>query len=294
MLAERNRRDALVAEVERTAEAERAALAGVERADAARGRRPTPLATRPSAPRAPPAAARDEAAEAERHVGFLHRAAPGRARRGRRRPSAAPRSRRRSPTERRLAERAEREREQRTRRIAAERDRLGLDEALRPAAERLAAALEAARDAVADARRGARGRAARRPPGGRAAGRGAARLRGRGEPRAGAAARSAGRPSRAARCAPSRLRDQAADAEAELTAVATKLGLEAEPASEALPDEEREGLAGRIERLHRRREQLGPVNPLAQAGVRRGGRARRGPRAPARGPRGRACASSRG
>ena len=34
--------------------------------------------------------------------------------------------------------------------------------------------------------------------------------------------------------------------------------------TEALPDEEREALRARLERLARRREQLGPVNPLAQ------------------------------
>ncbi|CAA9490129.1 MAG: Chromosome partition protein smc, partial [uncultured Solirubrobacteraceae bacterium] len=59
-------------------------------------------------------------------------------------------------------------------------------------------------------------------------------------------------------------RDHAADAERELAGLAEALGLEAEPATEALPEEERAALTGRIERLVRRREQLGPVNPLAQ------------------------------
>src|SRR5205823_10176020 len=43
-----------------------------------------------------------------------------------------------------------------------------------------------------------------------------------------------------------------------------RLGLEAAPAEEPLADEEREALSTRLERLARRREQLGPVNPLAQ------------------------------
>ena len=61
-----------------------------------------------------------------------------------------------------------------------------------------------------------------------------------------------------------RARDQAADAEAELGRIASRLELEAEPAEQELPAEERETLRARLERLGRRREQLGPVNPLAQ------------------------------
>jgi chromosome segregation protein len=59
-------------------------------------------------------------------------------------------------------------------------------------------------------------------------------------------------------------RDRANEAEATLRAVAAALELEPEPATEALPEREREVLAERVERLARRREQLGPVNPLAQ------------------------------
>ena len=59
-------------------------------------------------------------------------------------------------------------------------------------------------------------------------------------------------------------RDRAADANRELGRLATKLGLEAEPAEHELDDTERADLEGRIERLRRRREQLGPVNPLAK------------------------------
>jgi chromosome segregation protein len=44
-----------------------------------------------------------------------------------------------------------------------------------------------------------------------------------------------------------------------------RLGLEAEPAAVPLDPETADGLRARIERLQRRREQLGPVNPLAKA-----------------------------
>ena len=62
-----------------------------------------------------------------------------------------------------------------------------------------------------------------------------------------------------------RARDHAEDVEAELTRLATKLGLEPEPSEAGLGDDERAHLHKAIERLQRRREQLGPVNPLAQA-----------------------------
>lgn len=55
-----------------------------------------------------------------------------------------------------------------------------------------------------------------------------------------------------------------AEADGELRSLAEPLGLEPTPAEEPLPDEERAALTQRIERLQRRREQLGPVNPLAQ------------------------------
>jgi chromosome segregation protein len=45
---------------------------------------------------------------------------------------------------------------------------------------------------------------------------------------------------------------------------AARLAPDAAPATEELPEEQRIALEGRLERLARRREQLGPVNPLAQ------------------------------
>jgi chromosome segregation protein len=61
------------------------------------------------------------------------------------------------------------------------------------------------------------------------------------------------------------VRDQEADAAHELQEVATRLGLEAEPAPEPVAEEQLAALRQRIERLARRRDQLGPVNPLAKA-----------------------------
>ncbi len=61
-----------------------------------------------------------------------------------------------------------------------------------------------------------------------------------------------------------RVRDQLADAHADVRELAGRLELEAEAATEPLSDEERDALCTRVERLARRREQLGPVNPLAQ------------------------------
>ena len=60
------------------------------------------------------------------------------------------------------------------------------------------------------------------------------------------------------------LGDRRAEAERELAAIAEKLGEEVPPAEEALTDEERAEIDRRLERLERRRAQIGPVNPLAE------------------------------
>jgi chromosome segregation protein len=61
-----------------------------------------------------------------------------------------------------------------------------------------------------------------------------------------------------------RARDRATETEQELRTLAGKLGLEAAAAHEPLAEEQRAALTGRLERLAKRREQLGPINPLAQ------------------------------
>ena len=60
------------------------------------------------------------------------------------------------------------------------------------------------------------------------------------------------------------LRDRRDEAAAEFDRVAKVLGSEAEPATETLDVPEREEIERKLERLARRREALGPVNPLAE------------------------------
>jgi chromosome segregation protein len=261
VLAERNRRDALVDEVERAAQAEQAALAKVEEASRAVQAADS---TRDEAERAARAATRtrDEAAEAERHAGWLieqRRAAPDEG------PAAERRAQLEAAlaTEKRLLERAARERAEREQRIERERDRLARDETLRPAAERLAAALAVAGAAVAE-RMAAAAEALRAD---RVAGEKLA-----GELRACAAAetqvqarlKERGEEVTRTEIRAQQTRDRAEDADRELRRLAAKLGLEAAGADAALDEAARADLAGRIERLQRRREQLGPVNPLAK------------------------------
>lgn len=60
------------------------------------------------------------------------------------------------------------------------------------------------------------------------------------------------------------LGDRRAEAERELAAIATKLGEEVPPAEQSMSEEERAEIDRRLERLERRRAQIGPVNPLAE------------------------------
>jgi chromosome segregation ATPase len=60
------------------------------------------------------------------------------------------------------------------------------------------------------------------------------------------------------------LGDRRAEAAKELAAIAERLGEEVEPAEAALSEEERAEIDRRLQRLERRRAQIGPVNPLAE------------------------------
>jgi chromosome segregation ATPase len=60
------------------------------------------------------------------------------------------------------------------------------------------------------------------------------------------------------------LGDRRAEAEREMAAIVEKLGEEVAPAEAALSEEERTEIDRRLERLDRRRAQIGPVNPLAE------------------------------
>ncbi|HEX5714129.1 MAG TPA: AAA family ATPase, partial [Solirubrobacterales bacterium] len=60
------------------------------------------------------------------------------------------------------------------------------------------------------------------------------------------------------------LGDRRAEAERELAAIAEKLGEQVPAAEQAMSEEERAEIDRRLERLERRRAQIGPVNPLAE------------------------------
>ena len=261
VLAERNRRDELVAATERAAAAEHDAQARAEhatgavaRADAARDEadQRTREAQR----------TRDQAAEAEHRVAWL-------VKRRRDAPDEGPGAVRRAEVqgelaaERRVAEQAARERAVRRQRLAEARAGRDRDAALAPQAQRLGAALQDAASALAeriaalDAELAADREAAQRL---------AADLRAHAQREAevNARLRECGAAVTTAEVRAQQVRDAAADAQHELDSVAAQLCLEAEPTQAPLADEEREALEQRIARLQRRREQIGPVNPLAQ------------------------------
>ncbi|MGI9080856.1 MAG: AAA family ATPase, partial [Thermoleophilaceae bacterium] len=164
--------------------------------------------------------------------------------------------------ERLTVQSALRQRDERRKRALGLRARIDRDAAVGAAAERAGAALASAAEAV-----GARVAAleAERAAGAETGEQTAAALRACAHEEAGLQSRLRTGSERvtAAEVSAQQVRDSAADAEAELREVAAHLGLEPEAAPDALDEEVRAELAGRIERLGRRREQLGPVNPLA-------------------------------
>ncbi|HET6569982.1 MAG TPA: AAA family ATPase [Solirubrobacterales bacterium] len=60
------------------------------------------------------------------------------------------------------------------------------------------------------------------------------------------------------------LGDRQAEAAKELASIAERLGEQVEPAERPLSEEERQDIDRRLQRLERRRAQIGPVNPLAE------------------------------
>jgi chromosome segregation protein len=264
ILAERNRRERLVADSERAAQAEVSARdamqrVGAESAAAEAGRE------RATAEHRGAVRAHDEAGEERRRIAALierRRAAPddgvGGGEFSRRSQLTAELA-----AERGMLQRAERERAERTARL----ERLGAaataDRELVPAVAEVLSALRDAHEAVRARLDGFEAAlAADREAGEHAAG----------ELRACASQEAALHQRMGtendvltrAEVALQRARDQAADAEQELARLAARLELEAEPAQAALDAEARATLHGRLERVARRREQLGPVNPLAQ------------------------------
>ena len=261
VLAERNHRDELIAATERAAAGERDALAAAQSATEAVSAADS---AREAADRALREAqrTRDQAAEAERRAAWL-------VQQRRESPDEGPGAVRRAEVlgelaaERRLADQAARERAARAQRLAEARAVRDRDAALAPQAERLAGALQAAAAALAERVRALDTELA--------ADREAAhklatdlRAHAQREAEVNARLRECGAAVTAAEVRAQQVRDGAAEAQHELDTVASKLGLEPEPAEAPLPDEEREALEQRIARLQRRREQIGPVNPLAQ------------------------------
>jgi chromosome segregation protein len=262
VLAERNRRDALVARSEEAVRAERGALQAVEQAGGAVSAADT---TRDVAERAMRAAERERSAavEAERRASWLideRRKAPEQGAAAIRRAELLGEL----GAEKRVAERAARDRAERAGRIAHLEATLARDRALHPVADGLVATLARALGTVrtrvealdaelaADSQAGEGVAAALRACASEEA-QIQQRLRERGDAVTTAEVRA------------QQARDQETEASLELGALAERLGLEAEPATEALDAEAAEALRARIERLVRRREQLGPVNPLAKA-----------------------------
>jgi chromosome segregation protein len=261
ILAERNRRATLVDESERAAQAEVSARDAVQRAGAESAAAET-ARERATAEHRVAVRALDEAGEERRRIAALierRRAAPDDG------PNAGRRSQLTAElaAERGMLQRAERERAERAARLERLTAAAAGDREVVPVIADLLAALREAHAAVRARLDGFdRALAADREAGEHAAG----ALRA-------CAAQEATLHQRMgtendaltqAEVALQRARDQAADARAELERLAVALELDAQPASEALDAEARATLQGRLGRVARRREQLGPVNPLAQ------------------------------
>ncbi|HEU0250797.1 MAG TPA: AAA family ATPase, partial [Solirubrobacteraceae bacterium] len=261
VLAKRNERDRLIAESEQAAAAEHAAGAELEQAservraaDAARDRADGEL--READRRL------SDAAERQRKAGWLieqRRAAPEQG------PLAVKRAQLEGElaAERRALERRRSEEAERARRIARLLAQRESDLRHEPRAERLAAACLAAGEALV----GVLEAIERLLDEDRAAGEQvSAELRACAQEEAEiqSALRVEGEAVTGAEVAAQRLRDQAAEAEQELATVCERLELALpEVNAEPLGGDQEQALRARLERLARRREQLGPVNPLA-------------------------------
>ena len=165
--------------------------------------------------------------------------------------------------ERHLSERIEAERAGRQRALDGLRTGTERDAEIAGAGARAAAALDRAAAAVAARRDALSAELESHAAGGEQA---AAALRGFAAEEAEIQGRLKGASEAVtgAEVAAQQVRDAAAESERELNEIAARLGLEPEPAAEALDEAQRVELNQRVERLARRREQLGPVNPLAQ------------------------------
>ncbi len=261
VLSERNRREELMHSSAAAVKQELAAGAALERAEALVSER---VAEREQILTAYRAAIRerDEAIEEDRRLALLlerRRAAPDEGpAAGRRAQLAAELA-----AERRMVEQAERDRTERERRIEALEKGLARDETTIPEVKRVIESLTGLGAAIGEQRaRFDQALSAHREAGQRLA----LELRGCAQREAAVQAQlqRQNESLTAAEVQAQRARDQAAEAEEEVRGLASRLALDDGPASESLDDERRQWLLQRIERLGRRREQLGPVNPLAQ------------------------------
>jgi chromosome segregation protein len=271
VLARRNERDRLIAESERTVADEHSARSAVEQALAQ-------LREAESARELGEGALRDverlltDMVEAERKAARLieqRKAAP----------EQGPLAVRRAEllgelaAERRQAERRRAERAERVMRIERLRAQRAADVELAPRAERLAAALALAGESLEELLRGIEELLREDRAAGEQV---SAELRACAQEEAEiqASLRVEGEAVTGAEVAAQRLRDQAAEEEEELRSVSQRLEpsthasteaerTEAQDVAEPLGEEQEQALRARLERLARRREQLGPVNPLA-------------------------------
>jgi chromosome segregation protein len=262
VLAARNERDRLVGAAERAAQAERAARAACEQtllemraADE----------SRVGAEAALRAAERNhaEALEARRRTEWLieqRRAAPAQGAQAVRQAELEGEL----AAERRQREQRERERIERLARVERLSAQHAADAAAAPLARRLALALERVAAVVEERVQALEGeRAADRQAGEEMAA--ALRACAAEEAQIQSQLRAAGEGVTEVEVAAQRLRDQAAEAELECRGIAAQLELPAEAdRPQPLAADEAQALHARVERLGRRREQLGPVNPLAQ------------------------------
>ncbi|HWD70628.1 MAG TPA: AAA family ATPase [Solirubrobacteraceae bacterium] len=261
VLAERNRRDDLIAASERAVQAEHLARGQVE---AAAGTVAELDAAREQAIVAHRAAVDglDDAVEQQRRL----TAAINRRRTA---PDEGPGADRRAQIQAELnagraqLERSERERTQREAQMRQLQAEISRDEQLAPQISAIHGELQELAAAIAECKAGFDAELSRDREAGETV---ATELRSCAQEEAAIQTRlhAAGEALTTAEVRSQRSRDQEADSEQALRALAGELELQPAPAAEPLPDERREELRTRLERLARRREQLGPVNPLAQ------------------------------
>ncbi len=261
VLAQRNRRERLMAASECAVKAEQEARSGLDRASAGASAYEVERQRAIAADRAA-VRALDEASEHERRIEALisnRRSAPDEG------PSAGRRAQLAAElgVERAAVQRAQREREQREARIARLQATVAAGETLAPLVVTVIEALESAASAIAEQREVFEAAlTADRETGAQVA----AELRSYAQQEATlhAQLQRENESLTALEVSAQRLRDQVDEAAHELGELAGALELEPEPAPVELGASEREALSARLERLQRRREQLGPVNPLAQ------------------------------